>query len=237
MTASNDFYSPKLFVISAPSGTGKTSIIKKARLACPSLLLSVSYATRSPREGEVDGVDYSFISKEEFEKKITQDDFIEWAEVYGNYYGTCREFIKKHQGEGRIVILDIDVQGAMQLQEKKLDAEYIFIAPPSIENLKERLEGRGSENPETLKRRLSNAQHELSFQDRYSHVIINDDLEVAYQEFLETILIGSLVQDKVRDLEDDVVEEVLRAKFSETLRKEPEFCQRILKNILTKIKR
>ena len=237
MTASNDFYSPGLFVISAPSGTGKTSIIKKAQLACPSLLLSVSYATRSPREGEVDGVDYSFISKEKFEKKIAQNDFIEWAEVYGNYYGTCREFIKKHQSEGRIVILDIDVQGAMQLQEQKLDAEYIFIAPPSIENLKARLEGRGTENPETLQRRLSNAQHELSFKDQYNHIIVNDDLEVAYQEFLETVLSGSLVKNEIQNLDDHRVTEMLRSKLSETFKNESEICERILTNILTKIKR
>lgn len=237
MTAPNDFFIPRLFVISAPSGTGKTSIIKKSQLACPSLKLSVSYTTRSPREGEVDGVDYFFISKEAFEKKIAADHFIEWAEVYGNYYGTCREFIKKHQAEGQIIILDIDVQGAMQLKEKQLDADYIFIAPPSLENLKGRLEGRGTESVETLEKRLSNAQYELSFKDRYDVVIINDDLSIAAQEFLETLIMRCMEPSKVKDLDPLHLEKQIKGLLSDNFQKDSTSCEQILINILTKTKR
>lgn len=237
MTTPNDFFKPGLFVISAPSGTGKTSIIKKVQLACPSILLSVSSTTRSPREGEVDGLDYCFISKMEFEKKIEQGDFIEWAEVYGNYYGTSREFIRKNQAAGQIVILDIDVQGAMQLQQKDLNAQYIFIAPPSIQNLKQRLEGRGTENPETLKKRLNAAEHELSFKNRYDHVIINDDLDTSSMEFLETVLAGCLIREKLSDIEDSAIKEILANRLSASFQKEKQASERILTNILTKIKR
>ncbi|MBU3914141.1 guanylate kinase [bacterium] len=178
----------KLFVISAPSGTGKTTIIKSSKLLLPELTLSISHTTRLPRKGEKESVDYFFVSKEEFKKMIDNQEFIEWAEVHGNFYGTSKKHIDSSVNNGKIVVLDIDVQGAMQIKKlQDRQAVFIFFNPPSIEELARRLESRGTETEESLKKRINNAKNELAFKDQYDYIITNDDLEKAVKEFLETI--------------------------------------------------
>lgn len=181
--------SPKLFVISAPSGTGKTSVYSRAKEILPILNLSISCTTRSPRPGEQNGVDYFFISRESFKKRIEHQDFIEWAEIFGNYYGTSKSAILENHQPEDIIILDIDVQGTLQLMEAKdIEATYIFITPPSLEVLKERLSNRGTESAASLKKRLGQAEKELSYQNRYHYSIENNDLETAVDALLSIII-------------------------------------------------
>lgn len=180
---------PRLFVISAPSGTGKTSVFKQAKVLLPKLSLSVSYTTRSPRKGEVEGSDYFFIPVDDFKTKINKHEFLEWAKVYDNYYGTSRLYIDRLKHKDKIVILDIDVQGAMQLQKiKDLDAVFIFIMPPSLEELSRRLTFRKTESSELIQKRLRNAEHEISFKKRYDYQIVNDVLDNAANDLLRIIV-------------------------------------------------
>lgn len=180
---------PALFVLSAPSGSGKTSLVKRALSSLPFLELSISTTTRSPRANELEGVDYHFTDAEEFRRSIDAGEFVEWAEVYGNYYGTSKTRIAQLQSKGKSVILDIDVQGAMQLQDSpEFNGIYLFIRPPSLEELRNRLVGRGTETEDSLKKRISNAEHELTFQDRYDHVILNDNLDLATHQFLAMLI-------------------------------------------------
>lgn len=184
-----EFVKPKLIVISAPSGSGKTSIFKRAQAILPNLFYSISHTTRQPREGEVDGVDYFFTDKHQFCLMIENNLFLEWAEVYGNFYGTTKEFIQRSQQEGKIVILDIDVQGMMQLKKiPDLDAVFVFITPPSLKALSDRLIERGTENEITLQRRLSTAEHEMTFMHQYDYQVINDKLDEAVEAFLRIII-------------------------------------------------
>ncbi len=151
-----------LFVISAPSGAGKTTIVKPVLQTLPAISFSVSHTTRQPRPGELDGNDYHFVSKEQFEKVRDNNGFLEWAEVHGNYYGTSQQTVTQMLGNGNDIILDIDVQGAAQLREKKdLPATFLFIAPPSLTELEKRLLGRQTETPESLQTRLHNAKKEM----------------------------------------------------------------------------
>ena len=175
---------PTLFVVSAPSGAGKTTIIKRALESIPHLVLSVSHTSRHPRQGESHAKDYFFISAEEFRKKIENGDFLEWAIVHGNYYGTSRVEILRLNKEGKLVILDIDVQGAQQLKNNKgIKSIYIFIEPPSMEELRKRLENRHTESPESIEIRIQNAREELRHKVEYDFVIVNDDLETAVKSF------------------------------------------------------
>ena len=173
----------KLIVIVAPSGTGKSSLMR--RLKKEELLLdeSISYTTREIRPGETDGEDYFFISESEFKGMIDSGDFIEWAKVHGDYKGTSKKYVEKKVGKGHNLIFDLDVQGTDSL--KKCFPEItkaIFIKPPSYEALKKRLEGRGTESKEALEIRLSNAKNELKRADDYDYCIVNDDLEAAYSK-------------------------------------------------------
>jgi len=164
-------------------------VFSRAREILPALTLSVSCTTRSPRPGEQNGVDYFFISQETFKKRIEHQDFIEWAEVFGNYYGTSKSTIQENHQPGDIIILDIDVQGTLQLMDKKdIEAVYIFITPPSLEVLKERLTNRGTESAESLKNRLGQAEKELSYKNRYHYSIENNDLETAVDSLLSIII-------------------------------------------------
>lgn len=184
-----EFGKPKLIVISAPSGSGKTSIFKRAQAILPNLLFSISYTTRQPREGETDGVDYYFTDKRQFRLMIEDDLFLEWANVYGNFYGTTKEFIRRSQQEGKIVVLDIDVQGMMQLKKVvDQDAVFVFIMPPSLEVLSERLIGRGTEDETSVQKRLDNAEYEMTFMDHYDYRVVNDDLDDAVDAFLRIII-------------------------------------------------
>lgn len=168
-----------LFVISAPSGAGKTTVLQQV-LELPAIGFSVSHTTRAPRPGETDGKDYFFVSQQEFTKLREQDAFLEWAEVHGNYYGTSRQAVVEMLEQGKDVVLDIDVQGAAQIRIRAdIHATFIFIAPPSLTELKRRLTGRGTEDNETVALRLNNARRELAAMDGYDYIVVNDDLSEA----------------------------------------------------------
>ncbi|MBU8911738.1 MAG: guanylate kinase [Desulfobacterales bacterium] len=172
----------KLFVISAPSGAGKTTLIKQVLNRFKSLSYSVSHTTRSPRKNEQEGRDYFFITPVEFEQKISLDHWLEWAKVHDNYYGTSKEFVKNSLEKGRSLLLDIDVQGARQIMTSNPDLVSIFIMPPSFEILSQRLENRGTDSREVITRRIENAKSEIVQKDMYQYVVVNDDLDEAVEE-------------------------------------------------------
>ncbi|MDH5234034.1 MAG: guanylate kinase [Gemmatimonadota bacterium] len=174
-------------VLSAPSGGGKTTIAQALLQRRDDVGYSVSCTTRAPRPGELDGVNYHFLSTEEFDARVARGEFAEWAEVHGNRYGTLRSTIERVMGEGKHVLLAIDVQGARQVVEAFPDAVTIFVVPPSVEVLVERLKARRSESAEALALRLRNAQVELREAERYQHVVENDDLAATLRR-VETII-------------------------------------------------
>jgi guanylate kinase len=176
-----------LFIISAPSGAGKTTLSRAILKHFTDMLYSVSYTTRSPRKGEQDGVDYYFISKEAFKKNMEMGRWSEWAEVHGNYYGTSAEFIKKGLSSDRDILLDIDVQGTIQILKRHPDSVTIFVLPPSMDTLRQRLEMRGTESKTVLNRRLENAKKEMAHKNLYRHVIVNDQLLSAIEELISII--------------------------------------------------
>jgi guanylate kinase len=172
----------KVFVITGPSGVGKGTLIEKLLERIPELELSVSATTREPRPGEEDGRDYHFLSPEEFEGRVEAGEFLEHAAYSGNRYGTLRRAVEDRLREGRSVVLEIEVQGARQVRAAMPEAVLIFIAPPSPDALKERLEGRGTDSPEAIERRLRTAELELEARAEFPHVIVNDDLQGAADE-------------------------------------------------------
>jgi guanylate kinase len=176
-----------LFILSAPSGAGKSTLGAALRRRYPQLGYSVSYTTRPPREGEQNGVHYHFISPVEFEAGIETGRWAEWARVHGNYYGTPAAALERYLAQGISVLMDIDVQGADQIVKRFPDAVTIFIMPPSLEALRQRLEGRGSDSPEVIATRLRNAEAEMAARQRYRHVILNDDLRQASAELIYLI--------------------------------------------------
>ncbi|MDE3056101.1 MAG: guanylate kinase [Verrucomicrobiota bacterium] len=177
-----------VFVLSAPAGTGKTTLARMLAKEFPSLVLSVSSTTRPSRSFEQEGRDYHFLSREEFEKQILAGEFLEYAEVFGNYYGTSKKSLEKMRSSGKHVLLVIDTQGALQLKER-IDAVYIFIAPPNFQELQRRLEARESESGEEIQKRLSWAHQEMAEIDQYDYLIVNDTLDNAYA-VLRSILIA-----------------------------------------------
>ena len=168
-----------LFIVSAPSGGGKTTLCNAILKAFPDLVYSISYTSRPPRKGEQEGIDYYFISEEVFREKIDRNNWAEWAEVHGNFYGTSAEFLKKTLNSGKDVLLDIDVQGAKKLRSKYPDATLIFILPPSFEILRERLLQRGTESAGSVARRLEDAKREMAEASSYDALITNGELDVA----------------------------------------------------------
>jgi len=182
-----NFNRGSLFIISAPSGAGKTTLTKAVLDRFVDILYSVSHTTRELRSGEQDGVDYYFITKDNFKEGINNGKWAEWAEVHGNYYGTSAEFIDKSLAAGRNILLDIDVQGTIQILEHYPDSITIFIMPPSFEILRERLELRGTDSQAAIERRLENAQKEMARKDLYRHVIVNDQLPDAVAELISII--------------------------------------------------
>lgn len=176
-----------LFVISGPAGAGKGTLVSRVLERVPNSWLSLSATTRAPRGSEVHGVEYLFLSVEEFERTIAEDGFVEWALVHGNYYGTPIAPIEEHLAAGGRVLLEIDVQGAFQVREKFPQATLVFIAPPSMEVLEQRLRARGTDSAEAIERRLANAAGELAAAGRYDVVIVNDDLEEATAELVKVL--------------------------------------------------
>lgn len=179
---------PKLFVISAPSGTGKSTLCTRLLKEVPNLVLSISTTTRKPRGQEKHGVEYFFVSADEFKKMIAEKKFAEWAEVHGNYYGTSHAVLQDAMARGQSVLLDIDVQGAEQLRQAYPDdCHSIFLSPPSLEVLLQRLRGRGTDSEETIQKRMTNAGIEMKEIPKFHQTIVNDDLNRAFQELKETI--------------------------------------------------
>jgi guanylate kinase len=177
-----------LLILSGPSGAGKGTICKSL-LKETDIQYSISATTRKPRPGEKDGREYFFITKEEFEKKIQEDAFLEWAQVYDNYYGTPKKFVEEVLVSGKDCILEIDPQGAQKVKGKKPDAVYVFIAPPSMQELKNRITNRGTENTLEINKRLNCAKEEMLSMHNYDYVVINDKVETAVKK-IQAILIA-----------------------------------------------
>ena len=176
-----------LLVISGPSGTGKGTICRALMAKNPQIKYSVSATTRLPREGEVDGVHYYFLTKEKFEDMLKRNGFLEHAAVYDNYYGTPKAKVMESLEKGEDIILEIDIQGALQLKEVFPGGIYVFIVPPSLEELRERIEGRGTDSKDVIEKRLNCAGQELGYVDKYDYVVINDNIEKAV-DIMEAIV-------------------------------------------------
>ena len=176
-----------VFVITGPSGVGKGTLIRLLRERIPELALSVSATTRAPRAGEEDGVDYHFLSDEEFAAKVAAGEFVEWAEYSGRRYGTLRSELQRHVDDGRPVVLEIEVQGARQVREAMPEAVQIFIEPPSFDALKDRLVGRGTDHTEEVDRRLAVAREELAAAGEFHHRVVNDRLDEAVARLVEIV--------------------------------------------------
>lgn len=177
----------RLTVLSGPSGVGKDSVIELIRARFPWVWVSVSVTTRKMRDYEVDGVHYYFVDRPEFERMVAEGQLLEWAEFAGNLYGTPRAPVEARLREGRPVLLKIDLQGARQVREAMPDAQFVFLAPPSVEELKRRLIGRGTEDEETIRRRLAHADEELAAEREFDVTIVNDNVERAAEELLSLL--------------------------------------------------
>ena len=170
-----------LVVLSGPSGTGKGTICRELLRCYPALNYSISATTRPPRTGETEGINYFFLSHDEFKTMLDQNDLLEYAEVYGNYYGTPRRHVLHLLQQGKDVVLEIDIQGAMQVKKKFPDGVFVYIVPPSLDELADRINKRGTDNAETIQRRLSSVVSELLLAHNYDYVIVNDEVSSAVQ--------------------------------------------------------
>ena len=198
-----------LIILSGPSGAGKGTIHNELLKHDSNLKYSVSMTTRKPRKGEVDGVDYFFVSVDEFKKEIENNSFLEYAEVHGNYYGTLKRVVEKDLDDGYDVILEIDIQGAINIKAQKEDGIFIFIMPPSMRELKNRLIKRGTETKEVLIERFKNAYKEVNEMSKYNYVVINDELDLAVKK-LEAILIAERCRvDRIEEFDVNNQEELI----------------------------
>lgn len=198
----------KLFIISGPSGTGKGTICK-ALLERNDIEISISMTTRAPREGEIHGVSYYFATREEFEKTIAEGGFLEYADVFGNYYGTPKAMVVEKLEQGRDVVLEIDVQGAINAKKVYPESVLIFILPPSLEELRARIVGRGTETEDVINLRLSKALEEMSYIDKYDYYVVNDVIDDAIIR-TEAIMLaehGRVIRDDVETMLDKYKEE------------------------------
>ncbi len=177
-----------LFVVSAPSGTGKSTLCQRLYERVPGIRHSVSYTTRLPRPGEIADVHYTFVDEEEFRGMIGQGEFAEWAQVHGNFYGTATKRLEATLSSGSDIMLDIDVQGAQQIREHFPDSVHIFILPPTFQELTKRLKGRKSESKESVRERLLQARNEIREYENYDYVIVNDDFETALQVLIAVVM-------------------------------------------------
>ncbi len=194
----------RLIVFSAPSGCGKgtmlAEILKNDKFRC-----SVSVTTRSPREGEIDGVNYHFLTREDFESRINAEQFLEHAEYCGNYYGTLMSEVDSYLDKGINVILEIEVQGAMKIREKRPEALFVFIAPPSVAELTRRLKKRGTETDEVIAERVSQAAGEIAVAEKYDYIIVNDALEDAVSDFFAVIRAEELKSENMGEILNEVL--------------------------------
>jgi guanylate kinase len=195
-----------LFVVSAPSGTGKTTIVERLVQLVPDLALSRSYTSRVARAGESDGVDYNFVSRPRFEDMAARGEFLEWANVFGNLYGTCAEDVERHLDEGRDLVLVIDVQGARQVRANCKDTVGIFMLPPSFEVLEQRLRGRSKDSEQAMQRRLQTARDEVAAFAEYDYVIVNDELDACVDRLRSIVLAERSRLRSVRPIMEKIVE-------------------------------
>lgn len=177
----------KIIVFSAPSGAGKTTILKQILMMYPELVISVSATTRKPRNGEINGKDYFFISEGEFLSKINNHEFVEWEKFYDYYYGTLKSFVDDTLDLGKSIVFEVDVKGALSIKRFFPEAHLIFIKPPDVEELKRRLEQRATESESDLKKRIERAEMELSFKDMFDYVVVNSELENAIKNVSKII--------------------------------------------------
>ena len=177
-----------LFIVSAPSGTGKTTLAERLAQQVPRLRLSRSYTSRAARNGETDGVDYNFVSRERFEEMVHEGAFLEWADVFGNYYGTCADDTERFLAGGEDVMLVIDVQGARQVRSRGIETVGVFVLPPSAAILEQRLRGRSKDSESQIRRRLDVACREVGEYARYEYVVINDELDAAVDRLRAIVL-------------------------------------------------
>ncbi len=177
-----------LFVVSAPSGTGKTTVVERLVHVLPDLALSRSYTSRAARPGESDGVDYNFVSRARFEEMLAADAFLEWADVFGNFYGTCVMDAERDLNQGRDLVLVIDVQGARQVRQRCRDTVGVFVMPPSFAVLEQRLRGRSKDTEEAMQRRLETARAEVAAFTEYDYVIVNDALEACVDRLRSIVI-------------------------------------------------
>lgn len=176
-----------VFVVSAPSGAGKSTLVQRLVRSVPDLIFSISFTTRKPRPGEMDGLDYFFIDEARFDAMVREDGFVEWVQVYGHRYGTGRDWLNGVLATGLDVLLDIETTGALNLRRAIPDARMIFILPPSATALEQRLRSRGKDSDEQIRTRMGHARHELELHHAYDYLVMNDDLELAYRQ-LEGII-------------------------------------------------
>lgn len=191
-------------VVSGFSGSGKGTIIKELTKRYDQYAVSISATTRAPREGEVEGVSYFYKTKAEFEKLIAENDFYEYNNYQGNYYGTLRSYVDGLRSEGKDVICEIDVNGAMHIREQFPDTVLIFVTPPSAEELKSRLVGRGTEKPETINGRLKQAIEESTYMERYDHILINDDLDTCVEDLNRILVLEHMRPKRQKEFIDQI---------------------------------
>src|ERR1700690_3457886 len=192
-----------VYIISAPSGSGKSTLVNQVRLIVPGLKFSISYTTRAPRAGEQNGREYYFVPRTEFEEMIRKDEFLEYADVFGNYYGTARRFLREAEEEGKDLLLDIDVQGAAQIKRKIPEAVSIFILPPNRQELEKRLRTRSLDAEEVIQRRLVTASREIENYDKYDYILVNDRLEESIDALRAILLAERLKRSGVPRSADD----------------------------------
>lgn len=189
-----------LIVVSAPSGTGKTTLCQALLKLMPGMRYSISATTRPPRSGEANGKHYFFLSEREFQEKVERDEFLEHATVFGHRYGTPRDFVEARLKAGEDLLLDVDVQGAAAIRQKKVKGVFIFLVPPSLEVLGERLNKRKTDSPEAIERRLLTAQEELKYFSNYDYVVVNELIEESLQRIKAIILAEKCRMERNRDL-------------------------------------
>lgn len=207
-----------LIIVSAPSGAGKDTVCEMVKSKNENIWISISCTSRSPRKGEQEGVNYFFLTKEQFEEKIKNNEFLEYAEYNDNYYGTPRDKINEKLEEGKDVILVIEVQGALKVKELVKEAIFIFILPPSMEELKRRLENRGTETKEKIMSRFKTAYNEINELPKYNYVVINDEVEIAANKILSIIEAEKCRVERIEEVylnssEEEIHEKLMNKKF------------------------
>ncbi len=198
-----------LFVISAPSGAGKTSLVKELRVQVDGFSVSISHTTRTMRPGEIDGVDYFYINSDKFEEMIAAGEFLEYAKVFGNYYGTAQATVENALSAGKDVLLEIDWQGARQIKKLLPDCQSLFILPPSREALWQRLQKRGQDDAETIERRMRESISEMSHFSEYDYLIINDDFDKAVNEMRSIVVASRLKTSSQSTYNKDLIANLL----------------------------